>query len=79
MTETEERKAREGFERWVDERIRSALSGLSLPLETRIRKLRSRVELLRERFQRLSHRMDPSKPSPGACRPGRKAGNGSRG
>jgi len=58
MKAMKEKEPREGFEGWVDERIRSAIGGLAYPLEKRIVRLRRRVEKLKERFQSLSLRME---------------------
>jgi hypothetical protein len=45
---------KEGIERWLDERIRLALGGLTAPLENRIKHLRKRVEKLQAKLQSLS-------------------------
>jgi hypothetical protein len=58
MKTTQEKEPREGFEGWVDERIRSAIAGLAHPFEKRIVRLQRRVEELKERFQSLSLRME---------------------
>ena len=55
---TSERESREGFERWVDERIYSKLANLTQPFEAQIKQLQKRVEKLKDRFQKLSHRID---------------------
>jgi hypothetical protein len=78
MTGTEERQAREGFERWVDERIHAALSNLTNPFEKRIHALQQRVERLRDRFQTLSKNMDSLSTKSKESRRTRKTGGGSR-
>jgi hypothetical protein len=54
----QEKETREGFERWLDERIHAAISNLASPFEKRIDGMRRRVEGLRVRFQHLSRRVD---------------------
>ncbi len=71
---TEDRELREGFERWVDERIHATISNLTSPLEKRIRALKRRVDSLRDRFQTLSHHMDSIHTRPKENRSNRKAG-----
>jgi len=58
MMGVEEKEFREGFERWMDERIHLAMSSLSRPFEKRIHVLKRRVDGLRERFQALSQRLE---------------------
>lgn len=75
MMGIEEKELREGFERWVDERIHAAISSLSSPLDKRIHALKRRVEGLRERFQVLSQRLERSTAGAGEGRPVRKQGD----
>ncbi len=78
MTKSEERETRDRFERWVDERIHSALSNLSQPFELRIQKLQKRLETLKERFQKLSHHQDSVNPKADGVPSRKKSGSGSR-
>ena len=62
------RDPREGFERWIDDRIRAALASLTVPLESRIKNLRKRVEKMQSRLQGLTalieSSLEPKKPPP---------------
>ena len=55
----EEKDSREGIERWIDERIRAALTVLTVPFESRIKQLRKRVERLEAKLRHLSGAVEP--------------------
>lgn len=55
---SKEREVRQGFDRWLDERIHAAISKVTSRFEKRLDSLRNRVERLGDRFQDLSHRVE---------------------
>jgi len=51
---------REGLERWIEQRIRTALESCPLPFEKEVARLRLRIEEIRTRCQDLSCRIEKS-------------------
>lgn len=53
-----ERDWREGLERWIEQKIRTALQTLPHPCERRVHRLRQRVEEIRERLDRVARKIE---------------------
>lgn len=61
---TNEGDSREGFEGWIEHRIRKALENLPHPFERKLTQLRQRIEQIQKRMQHLSCRIE----EPGSTR-----------
>jgi len=67
------RAARESLDRWMDERIRVALSVLTTPMENRIKKLRRRIETLQSKIRHLGFLSEQRRETQEKLRQGEKS------